>query len=533
MLEVDYLSKLPSQITTDDVRLRQVITNLVGNAIKFTSKGKVTISTRLIGEQNKQLEVSIQDSGIGMTSEQLTRIFDPFVQADSSVTRKFGGTGLGLAISKRIVESLGGKIFATSDAGKGSTFTFTINIGNVDSLPLITYDQYCETVKQRVRSHETITRLPAGRILVVDDGDANRRLIKLILEKAGCTVDEAENGELGVEKASATEFDLILMDMQMPVMDGYKATAAIRKRKLNVPVIALTANAMAGDREKCLAAGCDDFLAKPVQIDEVLRTVGDYLAHLPISTVVTESPQPDGAVAQPSIPNAASKVDFNLVLQTRLIEFQQSIENGDLKQTTSCLLKLKDECLAAGRQKTAKQTAELLDACKNLDEQAIKAALTGLIANAQNEIAKTNQVSQPRSGSRSQPLAQSAAKSPDAQSATNASRPNADDQGPIFSQLPTEEPEFRSIVEDFVPQLKLKLDEMDSALAAGDMTEMASLAHWLKGAGGTVGFTQFGVPSFKLETAARESNLEEAAIHLGAIKNLQQRIALNEAPAAV
>ena len=124
-------------------------------------------------------------------------------------------------------------------------------------------------------------RLPAGRVLVVDDGDANRRLIKLILEKAGCTVTEAENGKLGVQKATATEFDLILMDMQMPVMDGYKATTTLREAGLKTPVLALTANAMTGDREKCLAAGCDDFLTKPVEIDEVLRTVADLsLIHI-------------------------------------------------------------------------------------------------------------------------------------------------------------------------------------------------------------------------------------------------------------
>ena len=525
-LEAVYPSKLPSQITTDDVRLRQVITNLVGNAIKFTAEGKVSITTRLIGVESKQLQISIQDSGIGMTPEQLTKIFDPFVQADSSVTRKFGGTGLGLAISKRIVESLGGKILATSEPGEGSTFIFAINIGSVEKLPLISYDQYRETTKQRTRSHEGITRLPAGQILVVDDGDANRRLIRLILEKAGCSVTEAENGQLGVEKASSSKFDLILMDMQMPVMDGYKATAAIRKRGLKVPVIALTANAMAGDREKCLAAGCDDFLAKPVQIDEVLRTVGDYLAHLPVSPEPSEPTQPN--VAAPETP--ASKVDFNLLLQTRLIEFQQTIENCDFESTTHCLMKLKEECLAVGRKKTAEQTEQLLAACKNQDDQAIKTSLLGLIANAQNEVANNSLVPQPQPASQSHARpAATVAETP----SPNVDRRNAKAGGPIYSQLPTDEPEFRSIVEDFVPQLKLKLDEMEAALAASDMTELAGLAHWLKGAGGTVGFSQFGVPSFKLETAARESNLEEAANQLRSLRDLQRRIALDDAPATV
>ncbi len=518
-LEVAYPSKLPSQIMTDDVRVRQVITNLVGNAIKFTSEGKVSITTCLVGDSNKQLQVSIQDSGIGMTPEQLQLIFDPFVQADSSVTRRFGGTGLGLAISKRIVESLGGKIVATSKLGEGSTFTFTINVGSIDSLPLIAFDQYRETTKKSSRDYVGITQLPAGRVLVVDDGDANRRLIKLILEKAGCEVAEAENGALGVEEASSNEFDLILMDMQMPVMDGYQATAKLRECGVKVPIIALTANAMTGDREKCLAAGCDDFLAKPVQIDEVLRTVGDHLAHLPPATEETKSTRPSTADSRTTHEKLEPKVNFNLVLQTRLIEFQQTIENGDFENTALCLKKFQEECHAAGRPKTGEQTARLLAACRNRDDLAIKAALSGLVATVQNETAKSNRSLQPKTNPASK--------------IKNAPSPAADqsladsDDGPIYSQLPTDEPEFQSIVEDFVPQLKLKLDEMEAALSQADMTELASLAHWLKGAGGTVGFAQFSAPSLKLETAALESDLAGAALQLNVLANLHRRISID------
>ena len=530
-LEVAYSSKLPSQVMTDDVRVRQVITNLVGNAIKFTSEGTVSITTCLVGDRKKQLQVSIRDSGIGMAPEQLQMIFDPFVQADSSVTRRFGGTGLGLAISKRIVESLGGKIVATSKLGEGSTFTFTIDVGSVDSLPLIAFDQYRETTNQNSHEYEGIKRLPAGRVLVVDDGNANRRLIKLILQKAGCKVSEAENGALGVEKASSTEYDLILMDMQMPVMDGYQATAKLRKCGLKVPIIALTANAMTGDREKCLAAGCDDFLAKPVQIDEVLRTVGDYLAHLPISTEESESTRPSAAAAAKTHENLGAKVDFNLVLQTRLIEFQQTIENGNFEDTTLCLQKFEKECRAAGRPKVGEQTARLLAACKHRDELAIKAALSGLIACVQNGTAKSSRSSQQQT--RSLPNNSPAPSITEGKS-LDADRSGADsDDGPIYSQLPTDEPEFRSIVKDFVPQLKLKLDEMDAALAGGDMEKLASLAHWLKGAGGTVGFTQFSAPSSKLEKAALESNTDAAADQLRALNGLQRRISLEETPVAI
>ena len=530
-LEVVYASELPSQVTTDDVRVRQVITNLVGNAIKFTSEGKVSITTRLIENEKRQLEISIVDSGIGMTTEQLGKIFNPFVQADSSVTRKFGGTGLGLAISKRIVESLGGEISATSTPGEGSTFSFTIDIGAVDSLPLITRQQYLETTKQKNSSYEGITRLPAGKILVVDDGDANRRLIRVILEKAGCHVTEAENGKLGLEKASSTEFDLILMDMQMPVMDGYKATAGLRERGLKTPIIALTANAMTGDREKCLAAGCDDFLAKPVKIDEVLRTAADYLAHLPVSEEGPELAQSNPVKSEKNLENTETAADFRLVLQTRLIEFQQTVESRDLDQTTRCLTKLKDECRAAGRHKTAEETEQLLAACQDLDEQKIKVAVSKLIESAQQEIATRKRIPDPEPETRLQshvsPKAQ-VVKTP----ATDIDLPNSEACGAIYSQLPLEEPEFQAIVADFVPQLKSKLGEMETALAAGDMIELASLAHWLKGAGGTVGFLEFSAPSLELETAARESNPDVAAQHLNSIKDLQRRISL-DAPASV
>ena len=529
-LEVVYSSKLPSQITTDDVRVRQVITNLVGNAIKFTSEGAVSITTQLVGSKRQQLQVSIQDSGIGMTPGQLAKIFDPFVQADSSVTRKFGGTGLGLAISKRIVESLGGEISATSEPGKGSTFTFTIDIGTVDKLPAITYEQYCESSKQKGGGHKSITRLPAGRILVVDDGDANRRLIKLILEKAGCTVTEAENGKLGVQKATATEFDLILMDMQMPVMDGYKATTTLREAGLKTPVLALTANAMTGDREKCLAAGCDDFLTKPVEIDEVLRTVADYLAHLPISEEVASSALPDVAKSE----HSDFTVDFRLALQKHLIEFQQTMESRDMDHVARCLSKLRDECHAVGHQETAEEAEQLLTACLNHDDQNIKATLSKLIARAEHEIATTNPIPAPESEAPPQAPARSEEQTIKIQAADSAQaiEHTTVADAPIYSQLPTHEPEFRAIVEDFVPQLNAKLGEMEAALAANDTTSLASLAHWLKGAGGTVGFVEFGAPSLKLETAARESNLEDAVKHFNALKDLESRICL-DSPAGV
>ena len=520
-LEVEFPTELPSQIMTDDVRLRQVITNLVGNAIKFTSEGKVSITSELIGDEEKQLKVTIADSGIGMTPEQVAKIFDPFVQADSSVTRKFGGTGLGLAISKRIVESLGGKIIATSEPGVGSKFMFTINIGTNNG-PMISHDQYRKTSMQKQTSHEGINRLPAGKILVVDDGDANRRLIKLILEKAGCRVTEAENGKLGSDRALAEDFDLILMDMQMPVMDGYRATATLREAGSKTPIIALTANAMTGDREKCMTAGCDDFLAKPVKIDEVLGTVAHYLAHLPMPEA-SATPEPSNeSIETPTrtIPDA----EYRLLMQERLIELQQSLESRNFAQATQCLKRLKDDCQSAGRMESAKGVERLINACQTEDDAKIQAELMNFISIARAEIS----IAAPALNSQAE--SDSVTKIQGVTTQLKNSAPAIDPQlegGSIYSELPMDEPEFREIVEDFVPQLDAKLVEMQSALEAGDFTELAGLGHWLKGAGGTVGFKEFHRPSLNLETAARESNHDLAVKSLNQLRNLHQRISLD------
>ena len=284
-LITEYENDLPVSVMTDDVRLRQVLTNLAGNAIKFTSEGKVKISTRYlenpIGED--EIQVRVSDTGIGMTPEQVTKIFDPFVQADSSVTRKFGGTGLGLSISKRIVEAMGGEIEAVSQTGVGTNVTFVVKIGDCKQVEKISAeaDKKRRLENKSKSKSDNIIDLNGGTVLVVDDGDANRKLISLILTKAGCVVTEATNGKIGSDLALEYKFDLVLMDMQMPVMDGYQATRRLRKNGYKGPVMALTANAMSGDRALCEDAGCNDFLAKPVDIDLLLETVAKYISPKP------------------------------------------------------------------------------------------------------------------------------------------------------------------------------------------------------------------------------------------------------------
>ena len=272
--------QIPVTIQSDPTRLRQILMNLVSNAIKFTSSGGVRIQASF--EQDgvrPQVRFRVIDSGIGMTEEQCSRIFEEFVQADSSVTRRYGGTGLGLAISKRLTEALGGQILVTSVPGEGSTFEFCVDCGDVSDVALIDDRAAAETMNTTVRSNaETLgMRFQPARVLVTDDTPANRQLVGLVLRKAGLEVDEAENGAQAIEKVAENNYDLLLMDMQMPVMDGFTATRKLREAGITLPIFALTANVMQADRDRCEQAGCTGFLTKPIDIDKLLQSLSEIL----------------------------------------------------------------------------------------------------------------------------------------------------------------------------------------------------------------------------------------------------------------
>jgi PAS domain S-box-containing protein len=268
---------LPQTVRSDPTRLRQVLVNLAGNAIKFTSAGQVRISARLdrpAGEPPR-LVMQVSDSGIGIAADKIDTIFDPFTQADSSITRQFGGTGLGLAISRRLAEALGGGITVHSELGRGTTFTFEIPAG-LEEQPLRLETRAGGVKKAVLESSEPMAL--DHRVLVVDDGETNRKLIRVLLERLGARITQAENGKQAVELALAEPFDLILMDMQMPIMDGYSATMELRARGLTMPIIALTANAMKGDDERCRQAGCSGYLSKPITHKQLMAAVATALS---------------------------------------------------------------------------------------------------------------------------------------------------------------------------------------------------------------------------------------------------------------
>jgi signal transduction histidine kinase/CheY-like chemotaxis protein len=284
-LAVRWENKIPETIHTDPSRVRQALINLIGNSIKFTSSGSVTIVGRFLDIGSRpRIQFDIIDTGIGISAEQIERIFDPFVQGDNSVTRRFGGTGLGLAITRKIARGLGGELVATSVPGAGSTFTLTINAGDVARVPLIS-----PAAAEKSRPVETVALdrknvLSGTDVLLVEDGDTNRKLIRLLLARAGAQVTTAENGAIGCEFALRRPFDIILMDMQMPVMDGYTAARRLRDAGQTVPIIALTAHTMSGDREKCLEAGCSDYLTKPINPDQMFDVIQ---RSLPVAAAAT------------------------------------------------------------------------------------------------------------------------------------------------------------------------------------------------------------------------------------------------------
>ena len=278
-LKVRFDGAVPRYIISDPTRIRQVLINLVGNAIKFTETGAVEISVKLtdVNSTDPMLKIEVIDSGIGISDSQKDKLFSPFTQADNSMTRKFGGTGLGLAISCRLMELLGGKITVSSKLGAG---TVSLSTGPLDLADLINVDQQQLEGKSK-KSDEVVPQnqtLVGLRVLLVDDGPDNRRLINFILKKAGAEVCIAENGkqafDLAMEAYDACRpFDVILMDMQMPVLDGYNATSLLRKHGYEGPIVALTAHAMETDRIKALEAGCDDYVTKPIDRARLLSLV--------------------------------------------------------------------------------------------------------------------------------------------------------------------------------------------------------------------------------------------------------------------
>jgi signal transduction histidine kinase/DNA-binding response OmpR family regulator len=397
---------IPETIISDPARLRQIITNLVNNAIKFTQHGHVNIVIRMMTVNAKtRFALDVQDTGIGISPDKVDNIFDPFVQADSSIARRFQGTGLGLAISRQFARALGGDISIDSEPGKGSTFRLTLDPGPLQDVRLLQPHEVAITHQDVAIDNSMQWQFPAAQVLVVDDGVENRELVKLVLEQAGLCVTTAENGQTAVEKASSTRFDLILMDIQMPVMDGYSAIRLLRNQGINIPVIAFTAHAMKEFEQDCLAAGFSGYLTKPVDIDELLQRLTQLLG---------------GKHLQTSAGEAVAKQQHNE------IQPQGSLSSA---------------------------------------EPALLSRLAG-------------------------------------------------------------HPRFSAIIEKFVVRLQEQVVVMQKARDDKNFDELARLAHWLKGAGGTVGFDVLVEPAQELEAFAKSASEDEVDTTILTLQRLADRIML-------
>ncbi|RMF00755.1 MAG: response regulator, partial [Bacteroidetes bacterium] len=314
-LHLQFEQLLPDHLLGDPTRLTQILVNLVSNAIKFTNEGKITI---VVGgqrtEQQLNLSIAVKDTGIGIASERLPYIFDRFEQADNKVTRIYGGSGLGLFISRQLVELQGGHIGVSSEPGRGSTFFLEIP-----------YTITSAEARRQLPSAKELMPIAGSfqdiKILLVEDSLMNQRVVSTFLEEWGVQYDIAENGKVAIYKLENNQYDLVLMDVQMPEMDGYSATEYIRENlNLQIPIIAMTAHAMAGEREKALSYGMNDYIAKPIRQEDFYRLIARFVPLRKINKGNSSSSEASAAASELSLPAGADpQIDYNYLM---------SISNG-------------------------------------------------------------------------------------------------------------------------------------------------------------------------------------------------------------
>ncbi|MDX1451963.1 MAG: ATP-binding protein [Oleiphilaceae bacterium] len=534
-LDLKATTVVPEYVQTDPSRLRQIITNLVGNAIKFTEQGGVTVTIAYHGQGDQaQLEVAVADTGIGMTQAQADAVFNPFVQADSSITRRFGGTGLGLTISKRFAEALGGDITVTSAPGEGSCFTVNVLAEASEHAALLPPEEVVQESALVEESQSVNWRFAGQRILVVDDGDENRDLLEVVLSDVGLNIDTACDGKEGLDLACANDYAMILMDVQMPEMDGYTSVGLMRERGLTLPVIALTAHAMKGAEQKCLDAGYSGYMTKPIDIDALLARLANALdaeqisaeeaqaaviasQEVPMLVAKAESMQTEAVV--PSLPMHIPKFRelverFIPRLRERMQELQTAASNQELDVIADIAHWLKGSAGSVGFHQFTEPAAELEVSAKEGRVAAVNTLLKDVL-----DLAQRVQVSAGESAIGSQSSA--------TQSTTGCLEAPAPAE-PIESELLRENVRLRPMAVKFVKRLEEKLAVMQAALNAASYAELADEAHWLKGSAGTLGFHQFTEPALELENAAKEENAMLAADKLASVQDLAVRIQLPE-----
>ena len=286
--EILQCDMIGATLRTDRIRLRQCLLNLVSNALKFTESGHVFVNIELEeGSDDNWIRFDVEDTGIGIAPGKLEMIFDSFTQADGAMSRKYGGTGLGLAITQKLAELIDGRLDVTSDEGVGSVFSIRIpacvQVADNDEKVWNKYEAIDTLALEIIDDDNTTQRekgsnMSSGKILVAEDNPSNQKLMTILLQKMGMDVTIADDGQIAIDKCQDESFDLILMDMQMPNVNGYEATRTLRSRGVKTPIIAVTANAMMGDEEKCLEAGCDGYISKPIDRVKLGEVINSHLA---------------------------------------------------------------------------------------------------------------------------------------------------------------------------------------------------------------------------------------------------------------
>ncbi len=402
VFQILHRSALPANIRTDPIRLQQCLVNLVGNALKFTQKGHVYLIVSLQQENGQPLlRFDVEDTGIGIPENKLKTIFQAFTQADESTTRIFGGTGLGLSITTKLAELLGGDLFARSQVDKGSVFTLLIPAGvDINDHPRLGEKSLKEYIEPSTSSPETSY---CGRVMVAEDAPANQKLIMALLAEVGLSPVLVENGQQAVKHATRETFDLIFMDMQMPVMNGYDATQALRSQNISTPIVALTAHAMKGDEEKCRAAGCADYISKPVSPRKLNEVLNKYLEKISPEQKTIETQQHNSwkneAGAGPikaedeeaiidwqtltSVCNNEKLIDeiariIAVSMPDDIKQLRAAMENEDYETVFLSAHRVKGATASLGATKISKLAGQLEKAGKKQDQESIESLITAV-----------------------------------------------------------------------------------------------------------------------------------------------------------
>ena len=529
VLDLQIKGSVPAMIKSDPGRLRQIVTNLVGNAIKFTDQGSVDVLVR-VEDANSQTSFSLDviDTGVGMSTDAQQNIFDAFVQADSSVTRQFGGTGLGLSISRKFARALGGDITVESEFGQGSRFMVQLRTETIPDIDWIQGEELLADLGEIQVDTAVEWVFPAARVLVVDDGPENRELVKLVLENYGLTVHEAENGQIGLEMAGADSYDIILMDVQMPVMDGFTAATAMRERGMKLPIMALTANAMKGFEKDCLDAGYSDYFTKPIDIDSFVARLAQILDAKP------ENNDKDKLVtAEPAIRTEPVKLDGSAIPLESTLKDKNSHFAALVDRFAARLGGQLDKMTDAWRSQNYTSLAELAHWLKGaggtvgFDIFTAAARDLEIAAKAENDIAIHPSMQKIWDLASRIPEVILSGPTPEFcnKTATVPIVPAVETSSaePIVSRL-AGNPRMQRLIDQFLARLKDEEQIMQKAWQSGDLKQLAASAQWLKGSGGTLGFDVFTEPAKDLEASAKNGDREAIPPLLATLSDISRRV---------